>query len=178
MKLSEKLLGKNALKWQFSAGRIWCDSSLVVAVKARAIITFTSYWPASAVMGRARGEHHISWSIFKHVQTLYYYILFSNIRIARRLVQSDIHNQICNVLRWIQTTSLHPEVIFFGCQKSLIEATFGFMKKRGHFATRYWFPLQDVGLKTQLNVMEGTHEEPCHESWRSIWLRTQLPLEP
>lgn len=119
MKLSEKLLGKNALKWQFSAGRIWCDSSLVVAVKARAIITFTSYWPASAVMGRARGEHHISWSIFKHVQTLYYYILFSNIRIARRLVQSDIHNQICNVLRWIQTTSLHPEVIFFGCQQKV-----------------------------------------------------------
>lgn len=30
------------------AGRIWCVSSLVVAVKARAIITFTSYWPASA----------------------------------------------------------------------------------------------------------------------------------
>ena len=48
MKLSEKLLSISALKWQLSAGRIWCDSSLVVAVKARAIITFTSYWPASA----------------------------------------------------------------------------------------------------------------------------------
>lgn len=27
----------------------------------------------SQVMGRARGEHHISWGIFKHVQKLYYF---------------------------------------------------------------------------------------------------------
>lgn len=52
-----------------------------------------------------------------HFQTCSKIILFSKIRIARRLIQSDIHNQICNVLRWIQTTSLHPEVIFIGCQK-------------------------------------------------------------
>ncbi len=79
---------------------------------------------------------------------------------------------ILKFLRWIQTTSLHPEVSFFK-SKSPLDS----WNKWGHFASRYWFPLQDVGLKAQLKV-EGTHEEPCHESWRSIWLRTQLPLEP
>ena len=67
MKLSEKLLSISALKWQLSAGRIWCDSSLVVAVKARAIITFTSYWPASAKWWDVRGANITSVGAFSNM---------------------------------------------------------------------------------------------------------------
>ena len=157
MKLSEKLLGKNALKWQFSAGRIWCDSSLGGGCESACDNYIHVLLACFSSDGTCEGRTSHQLEHFKHVQTLYYYILFSNIRIARRLVQSDIHNQICNVLRWIQTTSLHPEVIFFGCQKSLIEATFGFMKKRGHLQ-------RDIDFRCKMLV------------WKLSWTSWKEPM--